>query len=90
VSVFLAHEQKIRAGCEYGFGQWLATEQSIAQIDRAQVLNPLAMRDQPAFGGIALAILLLGSILCVAWIAMWRKSLGTMWRKRRRVCKVVV
>ena len=63
VAVPFAYGQKVRARCQHGFGQRLATEQCVAQIDRAQVLDSLAMRAQAAFGCVALAILFLGSIL---------------------------
>ena len=57
VAVPLAHEEKVCTGCQYRFGQRLATEQSVAQIDRTQFLHTLVVRDQPAFGGVAFAVL---------------------------------
>jgi len=43
VTVFFAHEQEVRAGGEHRFGQRLATEQRIAQIDRAQLAHAPAV-----------------------------------------------
>lgn len=63
MAVLLAHEQKIRARSQHGFGQRLASEQRIAKINWAQMGHALAVRGKPTLGRNALAILFFVTVL---------------------------
>ncbi len=50
-------EQEIAAACKRRLDDRLAGEEIVAEIDGPQLLDPLAMGGQPAFCGVAFAIL---------------------------------
>ena len=59
----LGGEQEVAACCSDGLGDRLAGEQVVTEVDRPQVLQAPAVGGQPALGGSALAVLLLGPVL---------------------------
>ena len=59
----LGGEQEVAACCPDGLGDRLAGEQVVTEINRPQVLQAPAVGGQPALGGVALAVLLLGPVL---------------------------
>ncbi len=59
----LGGEQEVAACRRDGHGNRLAGEKVIAEVDRPQALQALAVGGQPALGGIALAVLFLGPVL---------------------------
>src|SRR5580658_11074374 len=59
-------------------------EEIIAQKDRAQRREPRAMLGEPAFDGVALAVLFLGAILGRDELGHQGDNLGVAWRHDRR------
>jgi hypothetical protein len=59
----LAGKDEIAAIVRHHFGDGLTGKEIVAQIDGAQRCQPRVMLAEPAFDGVALAILLLGAIL---------------------------
>ncbi len=59
----LGGEQEVAACRRDGHGNRLAGEKVVAEVDRPQALQALAVGGQPALGGIALAVLFLGPVL---------------------------
>gem|GEM_PF-4682644 len=63
VTVFLAYKQEVSALSQNRRAHGLRTEQRIAQIDGPQLAHTPAVPFQPPFGGVAFAVLLLGTVL---------------------------
>lgn len=62
MGVRLGREQEIGAARQHSFAARLAGEEIVAEIDGTQLPHTLAMRGEPALGGVALAVLLLGAV----------------------------
>jgi len=85
----LGGEQEVAACCSDGLGDRLAGEQVAAEVDGPQVLQALPMCGQPALGGVALAVLLLGAVLgamnssikgsAMAWPGATRVAASMAW-----------
>ncbi len=56
-------EQEVAAGVEHGLADGLAGVQVVAEVDGAQRGGAGAVAVQPAFDGLALAVLLVGAVL---------------------------